>query len=49
MRSGCATGIGLSRSAFSRLKMAVLPPMPTASAKTATSVKPGDLRRVRSA
>jgi hypothetical protein len=29
--------------------MAVLPPMPIASARTATMVKPGDLRSVRKA
>jgi hypothetical protein len=35
--------------ASTRLKIAVFAPMPIASARTATMVKPGDLRSVRSA
>src|ERR1051326_8476762 len=40
-RSGSATGRGRSRTAFTTLNTAVLPPMPSASAMTASAVAPG--------
>jgi hypothetical protein len=39
--SACGNGSGLSRSEFTRLKMAVFAPMPRASVSTAVRVKLG--------
>jgi hypothetical protein len=49
MRSGSGYGSGFSKTAFTTVKMAVLAPMPSASVRTATAVKPGFLRSVRNA
>ena len=49
MRSGSGYGSGRSKTAFTTEKMAVLAPMPSASVSTATVVKPGFLRSMRSA
>ena len=46
---GSRTGSVASSTLFSRLKMAVFAPMPSASEATATSVKPGLARRTRTA
>src|SRR5580700_11180239 len=48
-RSGSFTGGGRSRTAFTKLKIAVLAPIPSASERTATSVNPGDRRNPRRA
>ena len=48
-RSGSGYGSGLSSSALTTLKMAVLAPMPSASDATMTKVRPRVLVRVRSA
>ena len=47
----CESGTGRLRksTAFTRLKIAELAPMPSASVTTAAAVKPGRLRRPRSA
>ena len=47
MRSGSGTAIGLSRTALTTEKIAVLAPMPSVSAATAANVKAGALVRVR--
>ena len=39
--SGCGTGSDRSSASLTRLKMAVLAPMPSASDRTATAVNPG--------
>src|SRR5439155_14919536 len=44
---GFCTGNSRSRTAFSRLKMAVFAPIPSASESTATAVKPGFLASIR--
>ncbi len=46
---GSATGNERSRMPCTRVKMAVLAPMPSASVMTAVSVKPGALRNWRNA
>ena len=43
-RSARGNGSGASSSAWTTLKMAVFAPMPSASVKTATAVKPGERR-----
>src|SRR6266850_8508666 len=48
-REGCLKGSGRSSTAFTTLKMAVFAPMPRASVRTATSVKPGLLASIRNA
>ena len=48
-RSASAYGSGRSSTAFTTLKMAVVAPIPSASVSTATSVKPGVLRKARMA
>ena len=48
-RSGSLYGTACTRVASTTLKIAVLPPMPTASASNATAAKPGDRRRLRTA
>ena len=40
-RSGSGNGNGLSSTAFTKLKIAVFAPMPSASVITAMAVKPG--------
>ena len=45
-RSGSGKGSGRRRTAFTTLKMAVLAPIPNASASTATAAKPGFLRSI---
>src|SRR6185437_1872379 len=47
--SGCAYGSGASMSASTRLKMAVLAPIPSASTSTARIVNPGVRRSMRKA
>ena len=47
--SGCGTGKGLSITAFSTEKVAVLAPIPSARVRTRTLVSPGDLMDVRAA
>src|ERR1051326_8816060 len=49
MRSGCVTPAGFRSTSFTTLKLAVLAPMPSASAATAVMVKPGLLASVRQA
>jgi len=44
---GCAKGKGRRRTPLTRLKMAVLAPIPSASVSTATAVKPGFLISMR--
>jgi len=44
-RLGSRTGRVRSRTALTKLKIAVFAPIPKASDKTATSVKPGDRRK----
>ena len=44
-RSGSAKGSGFSRTPYTRLKIAVLAPMPSASVATTVSVKAGALAR----
>ena len=41
MRSASANGSGFSHTALTRLKIADVAPMPSASTATATTVKPG--------
>src|SRR5712671_3082663 len=41
------TGMGLKNTAFTTVNIAVFAPMPSASVRTATAVKAGDLRMVR--
>ena len=48
-RSGSANGMGLSTTAFTTEKIAVLAPMPSVSAATAVAVKPGLSRNILSA
>src|SRR5262245_61381245 len=48
-RSGSLYGMACVRVASTTLKTAVLPPMPTASARTATAAKPGERSRLRPA
>ena len=45
-RSGSPNGKGCKSTAFTTLKIAVVPPMPRAIVNTAMAVKPGDLRGV---
>jgi len=45
--SGWAKGSGRSKTALTTLKIAVLAPMPSASVRMATAVKPEFLRSVR--
>ena len=40
---------GFRMTASSKLKIAVVAPMPSASVRTAAAAKPGDLRKLRSA
>ena len=47
MRSGSGNGAGFSRTESTTEKIAVLVPMPSASAATAAAVKPGLCRNVR--
>ena len=47
-RPGSGYGSGRSRTASTTEKIAVFAPMPSASVKIATTVKPGDLRSMRS-
>src|SRR3984957_19903978 len=47
MRSECGYGNGASKTAFTTEKMAVLAPMPSARAATATVVNPGLAARTR--
>ena len=47
--SGSANGSGLSITALTTLKMAVLAPTPSASVRAATAVNPGLLRSARAA
>ena len=49
IRSGSGYATGLSSTALTMEKMAVLAPMPSASAPTAARVKPGLLRNARMA
>ena len=51
MTSSCGlrTGSVLISTLFSRLKIAVLAPMPSASERTATAVNPGLAARMRTA
>jgi hypothetical protein len=46
-RSGSGNGRGLRRTALTTLKIAVVAPIPSASATTATTAKPGLLASVR--
>src|SRR5271156_1950239 len=48
-RSGCARARGRRRTAFTTEKIAVLAPIPRASVRIATRVKPGDFRNIRNA
>ena len=48
-RPGSGNGSGLSSSALTTVKTAVLTPMPTASVISATTVKPGVFRSIRNA
>ncbi len=48
-RSGSASGGGVRSTPFTTLKTALLAPMPSASARTATTAKPGLLRSERRA
>jgi len=47
IRSGCGQGSGASKTALTSEKMAVLAPMPSARAVTATVVNPGLLVKTR--
>ena len=47
-RSASGNGTGLSRTAFTTEKMAVLAPIPSASAATVAKVKAGLRRSIRS-
>ena len=47
MRSACGYGSGRRSSAFVTLKIALFAPMPIASERTATAVKPRDLASTR--
>jgi hypothetical protein len=49
IRSGCAYGNGCSRTVSTTVKIAVLAPVPSASAVTAIAVKLGFLRIIRKA
>jgi hypothetical protein len=49
IRLGSGYGSGFNRTAFTTVKMAVLAPMPSASVRTATAVKPGFFRSIRKA
>ena len=48
-REGSWYGRGAIRTAWTTLKMAVLPPMPRASVRTVTAAKPGAFQRPRQA
>src|SRR5215471_17969811 len=48
-RDASANGNGFNSTPLTMLKMAVLAPMPSASTMTISALKPGDLRRSRSA
>ena len=48
-RAGSATGSDRSMTAWISVKIAVVPPMPSASVRTAAAVKTGDGRNCRSA
>ena len=48
-RAGSGNGSGLSSSALTTVKTAVLTPIPTASVSSATMVKPGVFRSMRKA
>jgi hypothetical protein len=48
-RSGSRKGSGFNSAASTKLKMAVMAPMPSASVITATAVKPGLLSKDRPA
>ncbi len=48
-RAGSATGSDRSMMAWTRVKMAVVPPMPSASVSTAATVNTGDSRNWRTA
>src|SRR5215469_8096882 len=49
MRSDPGYGSGRSKTAFTTLKMAVFAPMPSASVRTVTAVKPGFFPSMRAA
>ena len=49
MRSGCKYGKGFNSTESTTVKMAVLAPMPKASAAMAMAVNPGFLRSMRTA
>jgi hypothetical protein len=49
MRSGWEYGSGSSKTALMTEKIAVFAPTPSPSVRTATVVKPGERRRVRTA